>query len=231
MSCGGGVSYQNNRMMVYEDNTSTHHHSYGMSIYVTAYNTGLGLFGSSGTNVPDYGAGGTLPHLFIQSTGNVAIGHVAPAATAKLHVVGNILASGSITGSSKSFDIPHPDPAKPDWRLRHFCTETDARGGNLLYRRQLTAPKAGLCHVMMPGWFPHLATNVMVFVSPVKHFGQAWGEQDSIDPSVIQVTVSKGGVYNVMITADRNDMCARECPQETEYIPAVELPGEAAFPP
>ena len=83
----------------------------------------------------------------------------------------------------------------------------------------------------MDDWFPHLATNVMIFAAPFKHFGQAWGEQDTLDPSVIQVTVSKGGVYNIMITADRNDMCARECPQEVEYIPAVELPGEAAFPP
>ena len=201
-----------------------------MSIFVSGGNTGLGLFGSSGAAVPDYGAGGTLPHLFIQSSGNVAIGHVAPAANAKLHVVGNILCSGSITGASKSFDVPHPDPAKPDWRLRHFCTETDARGGNLLYRRQLTAPKAGLCHVIMPGWFPHLATNVMVFVSPFEHFGQAWGKQDTLDPSLIQVTVSKGGTYNIMITADRNDMCARECPGETEYLP-VDVQSEPGFPP
>ena len=79
---------------------------------------------------------------------------------------------------------------------------------------------------MMDSWFQHLATNVMVFVSPFKHFGQAWGKQDTLDPSVIQVTVSKGGVYNIMITADRNDACALECPGETEYLPVVELPGD-----
>ena len=84
----------------------------------------------------------------------------------------------------------------------------------------------------MASWFQHLARNVMIFVSPFKHFGQAWGEQDMEEPSLIHVTVSKGGVYNVMVTADRNDECARSemCPEDLEYIPETPEEGEAPFP-
>ncbi len=46
------------------------------------------------------------------------------------------------------------------------------------------------------------------------------GEQDKLDPSVIHLNVSKGGVYNIMVTADRADVCATTmCPQEVEYVP------------
>ena len=86
--------------------------------------------------------------------------------------------------------------------------EGDAPGGSLIYKRQITTVKAGVADLIMPSWFGWLAKNVMVFATGYKHFGLAWGEQDSIDSCVIHITVSKGGIYNIMVTADRNDMCA-----------------------
>jgi hypothetical protein len=101
----------------------------------------------------------------------------------------------------------------------------------LIYKRQVTAPKAGLAEVVMPSWFAWLAKDVQVFANGFRHHGTAWGEQDELDPCVIHLNVSKGGIYNVLVVADRADVCATSmCPQETEYIPAVELPGEAPFP-
>ena len=138
----------------------------------------------------------------------------------------NCVISGSIPGATKSFDIPHE--GKDGYRLRHWCIEGDAPGGSLIYKRQITAIKAGLAEVVMPSWFQWLAKNVMVFCNGFKHHGTAWGEQDSLDPCVIHLNVSKGGIYNILIVADRADMCATTmCPQETEYL---EPSGESAFP-
>ena len=91
-----------------------------------------------------------------------------------------------------------------------------------MYKRQVTAPKAGLVDIVMPTYFGWLAKNVMIFSTGVKHHGTAWGEQDALDPCVLHLTVSRGGSYNVMIVADRADTCATTmCPQEVEYLPTV----------
>mgnify|MGYP006130752237 CR=1 FL=1 len=101
----------------------------------------------------------------------------------------------------------------------------------MVYKRQVTAPKAGLSDLIMPSWFAWLAKDVQVFANGFRHHGTAWGEQDELDPCVIHLNVSKGGTYNVLIVADRADVCATSmCPQEVEYIPAVELPSEPPFP-
>ena len=57
-------------------------------------------------------------------------------------------------------------------------------------------------------WFQYLAKHVIVFRNGFKHTGTAWGEQDELDPCVIHITCTRGGVYNIMVTADRNDECA-----------------------
>ena len=75
----------------------------------------------------------------------------------------------------------------------------------------------------MPEWFGWVASNVMIFCSGDKHFGQCWGECDEINPCVIHLNVSQKGKYNIMILADRNDKCATTmCPQEVEYTPVVQ---------
>ena len=135
-----------------------------------------------------------------------------------LHVGGNILASGSITGSTKSFDITHE--GREGYRLRHWCMEGDVPGGSLLYKRSVIADKAGVTDLIMLSWFGWLAKDVMVFCNGFRHHGTAWGERDELDPCVIHLNVSKGGIYNIMVTADRNDVCATTmCPQQIEYIP------------
>ena len=59
----------------------------------------------------------------------------------------------------------------------------------------------------------------MVFCNPFQHFGVAWGEQDSTDPSVIKINTSRGGVYNVLVTANRKDFGATTCDQAVEFTP------------
>ncbi len=126
---------------------------------------------------------------------------------------------GAISAGTKCFDIPSPVPSRSGThRLRHWCVEGDVPGGSLCYTRQITAPKAGVADLIMPEWFEFLATNVRVFCNGFKHHGTAWGEQDELDPCVIHIHASRGGIFNVMVVADRCDDCARlKCPQEVEY--------------
>ena len=140
---------------------------------------GMGIWASTGANVPHQNSSsssGVNPHLMVSNIGNVGIGVVAP--TQRLHVVGNILCSGTISGSSKSFDIEHPDPDKAEqkYRLRHWCVESDVAGGMVMYRKQITTTKASTVFIEMPNWFEHLVKNVIVFCSPDEHFGNAWGK-------------------------------------------------------
>ena len=52
------------------------------------------------------------------------------------------------------------------------------------------------------------------------HFGLTCAAQDEYDGNQIIVGASRDGIYNVLVTARRNDECATTmCPQEVEYIP------------
>jgi len=149
----GSTGYDRCRMAIYEDSLSTHHHWYGTALYSSATGAGLGLWGSSGYAVIDQGSGvGTPPPLFIKNGGNIGINQISP--TERLHVGGNIRCSGSLTASSlatntKNFDIPNEGKGKENWRCRHWCVEGDTPGGSLIYKRQVTAQKAGLIDIVM----------------------------------------------------------------------------------
>ena len=206
------------------------HYFYGFGLLeLGGSSVGTAIWGGTAAALPrQNSSSGLLPHLLVNLYGNVSIGNVTP--SERLHVTGNILASGSITGATKSFDIAHPDPSKPEMRLRHWVTETDEPGGSLLYRRQVDATQ-GNNIIQMPDWFKHLATNVLCVASPVRHFGLCWADLDNNDSNCIVLGTSKAGIYNVIVTAKRNDICATTmCPQEVQYKPAEEIPGDEPFP-
>ena len=69
-----------------------------------------------------------------------------------------------------------------------------------------------------------LCKDVMVFCNPFQHFGVAWGEQDPTDPSLIKIHTSRGGVYHVLVTANRKDFGAVNCEQEVEFTEEAPLP-------
>ena len=169
-----------------------------------------------------YGLGEALA---IHKTNNAAfVGIRTYTPSEALHVVGNILATGSITGASKSFDIEHPDPAlaSDQWRLRHWCVESgDSPGGMLMYRRTVETTSTS-ASIEMPNWFQHLCKDVIIFVTPKGHFGSGWAEYNN---NRIDLKVSTTGSWHLLITAARKDHCAtHECPQEVEYrVAAAEL--------
>ena len=232
LSLGGGTGAAH-RFAVHEVEIGDPYHTagsymYGMGLYVGS-TVGTAFWGGTLAALPDQGSGtGAAPHLFIQNNGLVGVNTTAPGYT--LDITGDIRATGVVYGSVKSFDIAHPDPSKPDMRLRHWVTESNEPGGNLLYRFQVDAVQ-GNNTIQMPDYFKHLATNVMCVASPVRHFGLCWADLDNNDSNCIILGTSRAGIYNVILTAKRNDICATTmCPQEVEYQPAEELPGEEPFP-
>ena len=221
------------RIAAFESHTSGYtfgSYFYGMAL-CTAPVVGLGIWGGSGSVLPGQtGSGGTAPHMLLNTLGNLGVGTVSPGQ--RLDVVGNINCSGNIVGASKSFDIPHPDPSKPEMRLRHYCLEGDDIGGAVMYRRQLQCDR-GNNVLQMPAWFQHLTKDVICYCSPAgHHFGLSWAEQDPENLNEIVVGVSKDGLYNILITARRKDKCATEmCPSEVEYIPKEPEDPPPPFPP
>ena len=222
-----GEAGADRRIAIHEVLSSGHYFS-GAGFYQGS-TTGMACWGGSGAALPDQGSGsGTSPHLFIQSSSRVGIGNVAPAY--KLDVTGDIRATGTVYGAVKSFDIQHPDPEKPDMRLRHWCVETaDCPGGLVMYRRTIDMTSTTET-IQMPDWFSHLTKDVMVQVTPYQRFGSAWGECTG---NTIELHATTLGKWHVLITASKNDFCCATtmCPQEVEYIPDPPENGEAPFPP
>ena len=211
----GNSSGITQRLAIYEEPNGQYFYGMGLVINLAV---GLGFWGGSGANLPEQSTGSAkLPDMLITAAGRVGINQQNPVYT--FDVTGDIRATGSIIGATKTFDIEHPDPDKKNThRLRHWCVESDVIGGMVIYRKQITATKASTITIEMSDWFKHLVKNVIVFCSPYKHFGSAWGEY--IGDNNIDVHTSKGGVYNILITCERNDPCATTmCPQEIEYMP------------
>ena len=117
----GTVQSSAHCIAVYESNNGTNF--MGLGSMSGGGLMGLGFY-SSGTSLPDQlGTGAASARMCMMTNGNIGIGTTAPAY--KLHV------AGAIVGTSKSFDIDHE--AKSGWRLRHYCTESNVRGGALQY--------------------------------------------------------------------------------------------------
>jgi len=159
-----------------------------------------------------------VERLRILHNGNVGINTANP--SYKLQVNGSFYSTSLVSGS-KSFLIDHPDPAKPTYKLRHRCVETNS-AGSILYKYQVTCVK-GANVVDLPSYFEHLAENAICVCSPFGHFGNSWAE---ISGNTATLHTSKAGVYNLIVMADRKDELAKaefaEFPNE--YIEEPEDP-------
>ncbi len=122
-------------------------------------------------------------------------------------IIGALSITGALSKGSGTFDIPHPDPEKTGWRLRHSFVESPNRGDNI-YRFHVSVTK-GHANIKLPSYFKHLNENVQVWISPVKHFGSAYGEIDSASEN-IEIAANRDGQYNVLVIGTRKDPVAKQ---------------------
>lgn len=120
---------------------------------------------------------------------------------------GDVYIGGALAKGSGSFLIPHVDPLKEGWQLRHCFVESDTRGDNMYRRRIITCNKQST--INLPDYFKYLNENPMVFVSPVDTLGTGRGCVNN-ELTEIEINVSEDGEYNVLIIGTRKDKIARD---------------------
>ena len=108
----------------------------------------------------------------------------------------------TLTGTSKSFDIPHVQKGGA-WRLRHRVVEGEKAQNLYRYSLDLTV---GETSMTLPEYNRFLNTNYQVFVSPKGHFGIGYGDVAVGESEIsLVVNVNQAGMYNILVIADRND--------------------------
>ena len=137
--------------------------------------------------------------------------------TQALDVSGNCRIRGSITKGSGSFLIDHPDPSKPNYKLRHCFVESPTRGDNI-YRWKITTINKTAIQAL-PSYFKFLNENPQFFVNHTNGFGQGYCLM-SDDNDSFTLHTSQDGEYNILLIATRKDKSARDFFDEkgVEYI-------------
>lgn len=117
----------------------------------------------------------------------------------------NDLVAGTLSKGSGSFEIPHPDPNKPEYKLRHSFVESPTRGENL-YRYAVEVGDTLEKSIFLPDYWTHLNENPQFWVYPVDNFGQAYAEISNNNR--LKITVNTPGTYNIVGLATRKDKIA-----------------------
>jgi hypothetical protein len=108
-----------------------------------------------------------------------------------------------ISKDAGSFRINHPDPAKTDTHLLyHSFVESPTEGDNIYrYEIQTCDGKASLD---LPSYYKFLNKNDQVWVTPVNHFGNAYGIIDQ-SQSCVSFCSDTDGKYMALIIGTRKD--------------------------
>jgi len=144
-------------------------------------------------------AGTQIEALTVFQDGKVGIGITNPTSTPS----SMFRVDGSISGTSKNFDIPHPDPSKLNARLIHASVE--APSNDTLYRFEVitSSDKETVTHPL-PGYFKHLNKDPQMWIQARNMFSHAYGSCAE-DLSSFSITGEKAGSYDVLIIATRKD--------------------------
>jgi len=111
--------------------------------------------------------------------------------------------AGSLSKTTGSFKIDHPDPEKKDTHnLYHSFVESPTGGDNLYRYRVETEDKKAV--IDLPDYFQHLNIDEMTWVSPVASFGRGYAVV-SAGQTRVDVIVDEEGTYNVLLIATRKD--------------------------
>ena len=177
----------------------------------TSIITSGAISSASLTTIGNIVCGGTLTSPTLTTTGNIVCGGTLTGATA-------ITTSGDMTcyqvksTLTKQFDISHP--TKDGMRLRHRCIEGPLAYLYYPYQYQCVV---GLNTFDLPDYFDAMNTDVMVHVSPFKHFGSGWGETIN---NTLNIYCNTDGYYNIQVVGTRSDPIVLEeyANNPVEYI-------------
>jgi len=204
------------------DNTAQPLSAFTSAIYIQASSGNVGIGDSSPDFRMDFGSTGGAKILAVYSNGSggdfygfgisagfldIYAGNTKAVTVAS--TTGNVAITGSISKGSGSFDIPHPDPEKQkdNWRLRHYFVESNTAGDT--FYRWTVKTKNGKAKIKLPSYFKFLNTNAQVWISPVKHFGVAYGVILK-DKETLRIDSNTDGVYNVLVVGTRCDEIAQK---------------------
>jgi hypothetical protein len=114
----------------------------------------------------------------------------------------------ALSKTSGTFRINHPDPSKTSSKyLQHSFVESPTRGDNI-YRYKITTCNCEAT-LLLPDYYKFLNENDQVWVSPICHFGSAYGIVDSCQ-TCITFTSNCDGDYNVLLIGTRKDTDAKK---------------------
>jgi len=129
------------------------------------------------------------------AAGCVGIGVTTP--SSKLDV------NGTITGTSKNFNIPHPDPSKINARLIHASIEAPSNDTLYKFEVVISLDNETVTHPL-PSYFKYLNKNPRMWIQARDMFSHAYGSFTE-DLSSFSITGEKAGSYDVLIIATRKD--------------------------
>lgn len=174
----------------------------------------------SGTNATGQNSTAMGVSTWAQGNNSTAMGMYANAAQDRTFIIGLLGTPCSTTSAgqfkvcgdqvvtgTKLFEIPHPDPAKKGWYLRHASVESPTAGDDL-YRWTVSVQNKRSI-IILPDYYRYLNENDMIWVSPVGHFGSAYGGVDDVQKT-ITIHADTDGLYNVLLIGTRKDTSAKE---------------------
>jgi hypothetical protein len=128
---------------------------------------------------------------------------------------------GTLSKSSGSFKIPHPDPIKAEQGkfLKHSFVESPTAGDNI-YRFNVIAVNCS-ASIELPDYYKLLNSNDQVYVNAKKHLGYGFGVVND-EQTKVDITTNTDGEYNVLLIGTRKDKIALESWNGTE-VDAVEV--------
>ena len=141
----------------------------------------------------------------------VAIGYCSVGCGTNTVVIGNSSTSSTcvkccMSKGSGSFRIVHPEPTKKSKWLYHSFVESPTEGDNI-YRWTVSVSNCR-SSIKLPSYYKHLNKNDMVWIKPIGHFGDAYGEVDSAQEN-LNICSNKDGKYNVLLIGTRKDYAVR----------------------
>jgi len=125
----------------------------------------------------------------------------------------NVCVCGTLSKSSGSFKIPHPDPSKTNKFLQHSFVEAPTAGENI-YRYSITTTNCS-SSLELPDYHKFLNGDDQVFVTPKNHFGSAYGVINQ-EQTCVSFCSNCDGDYNVLIIGTRKDEEAQKYWKGTE---------------